>query len=177
MSSYCSDPHSNSHSRSERDLLVNLDNSYRSFSVSSPSNTPHHALALPHRMFNWIEMDQIFAAVNAKEDQVNTPRANAEPEISEPEAPRKDFRRKLVAEDQGRMLQLNDETADFAVICEDQRFMAHKSVLAAACPYFERMFRFEGKVSHLVLCIVPPLRGESDILSRNARSNGLFRGR
>jgi hypothetical protein len=43
-------------------------------------------------------------------------------------------------------LALDDTTADFAVICEGKRFMAHKSVLESSSPYFKRMFRFNGQV-------------------------------
>jgi hypothetical protein len=89
-------------------------------------------------------MDRQLVTANVKEDHLNTPRSFAETEIPEPEAPRKDLHKMLAAKHQGNVL--NDTTADFAVVCEDQRFMAHKSVLAAACPYFARMFRFEGKV-------------------------------
>jgi hypothetical protein len=41
---------------------------------------------------------------------------------------------------------LNDETADFTVICEGERFAVHKSVLESTSPYFARMFRFNGSV-------------------------------
>jgi hypothetical protein len=53
-------------------------------------------------------------------------------------------------------LALNDETADFAVICEGQRFMAHKSILETSSPYFARMFRFNGSVSLLILSTSKP---------------------
>jgi hypothetical protein len=43
-------------------------------------------------------------------------------------------------------LALEDDTADFVVICEGKRFMAHKSVLESTSPYFARMFRFNGQV-------------------------------
>jgi hypothetical protein len=43
-------------------------------------------------------------------------------------------------------LALDDETADFAIICKGKRFMAHKSVLESSSPYFARMFRFNGQV-------------------------------
>lgn len=47
----------------------------------------------------------------------------------------------------GHLAKLTLDTAtDFAIICEGQRFMAHKSVLEKASPYFERMFRFHGQV-------------------------------
>jgi hypothetical protein len=53
-------------------------------------------------------------------------------------------------------LALNDETADFAVICEGQRFMAHKSILETSSPYFARMFRFNGSVSLLITSTSKP---------------------
>jgi hypothetical protein len=53
-------------------------------------------------------------------------------------------------------LALDDETADFAVICEGQRFMAHKSILETSSPYFARMFRFNGSVSLLITSTSKP---------------------
>ena len=90
-------------------------------------------------------MSRQFVTLNAKEDQINTPRINAAAEIPQPEPPRKDLHRNVAA----RYYALNDTTADFAVICEDHRFMAHKAVLVAASPYFARMLRFQGKVHRL----------------------------
>jgi hypothetical protein len=43
-------------------------------------------------------------------------------------------------------LALNDETSDFAIICEGQRFITHRSILETSSPYFSRMFRFNGSV-------------------------------
>jgi hypothetical protein len=57
----------------------------------------------------------------------------------------------------GQSPALNDATADFVITCDGKRFNAHKSVLAAACPYFERMFRFEGKVFHRAAIVSPEL--------------------
>jgi hypothetical protein len=109
-------------------------------SPSKPLTTRH----ITHTASSTSRMDRRFVTVNANEDQVNTPRSNAAAEIPQPEPPRKDIHKNIVA----RNYALNDATADFAVICEDQRFMAHKAVLVAASPYFARMLRFQGKVNH-----------------------------
>lgn len=48
-------------------------------------------------------------------------------------------------------LALGDETADFTIVCEGTRYVAHKTVLSASSPYFARMFRFSGSVRFLHL--------------------------
>lgn len=46
-------------------------------------------------------------------------------------------------------LAVNDATTEFFIICENGLLRAHKAVLLAACPYFERMLRFGGKADIL----------------------------
>jgi hypothetical protein len=45
-----------------------------------------------------------------------------------------------------RRPQPDDATADFAIVCDGGTLRAHKSLLIGVCPYFERLFRFNGKV-------------------------------
>jgi hypothetical protein len=84
--------------------------------------------------------------LNSKEEELELVQADAAPHTPESHESSEALRRKLAKI--GQSPALNDATADFVIACDGKRFNAHKSVLAAACPYFERMFRFDGKVCH-----------------------------
>jgi hypothetical protein len=89
-----------------------------------------------------------FVTLNAKEDRLERDQSTPSPRASDmniatPKTPTK----KLT--DRVPKLTLNDSVANFAIICDGQRFMTHKSVLYTASSYFQRMLRFDGKVHGL----------------------------
>jgi hypothetical protein len=95
-------------------------------------------------------MDQLdFVTLNVNEDKIDPilvtpgPRtANAD--IPSPKAPTK---KPVIGA--APALAVEDVTADFTIICNGGNIKAHKSVLVEACPYFARMFRFDGKVKRV----------------------------
>ncbi|KAF1916036.1 hypothetical protein BDU57DRAFT_556329 [Ampelomyces quisqualis] len=86
-----------------------------------------------------------FVKINANDDKLEYTLVTPAPRTVNADIPLPKTPTKKPAVEATPTLSIEDATADFTIACNGGNIKAHKSILVASCPYFARMFRFDGK--------------------------------